>query len=183
MLDHKFANLVPLKDTKNIMGINAILLDHKTVTSKNINMKSKSLLITFFFLLSLISVHASDLWKINFEAALKEANDQNKNVLVNFTGSDWCGWCIKLDKEVFSKDAFKQFADNELVLVKIDFPRRQQQSAELITQNEKLLDKYGIRGFPTIVLLSSDGQLLEKTGYKAGGADVYIEHIKDIIGK
>lgn len=146
-------------------------------------MKLKKLSILIFFFLSLTYVYANDSWKIDLDAALTEASDQNKHVLINFTGSDWCGWCIKLDKEVFEQAAFKQFADDELVLVKIDFPRRKKQSAELIAQNEKLLEKYGVRGFPTILLLSSEGELLAKTGYKAGGAEAYIKHIKDIIGE
>ena len=146
-------------------------------------MKFKHLLITLSFFLSLVSVHASDRWKTDFEEALVEARNQDKNILVDFTGSDWCGWCIKLDKEVFSQDAFKQFADNELVLVKIDFPRRKQQSAEIINQNKKLYGKYDVLGFPTILLLSPEGELLGRTGYQAGGAEAYIAHIKKIIGK
>ena len=149
-------------------------------TGQNISMKFKSFWGTLFFFLSLISVHASDSWKTNFETAQTEARDKDKYMLVNFTGSDWCGWCIKLDKEVFSQDAFKQFADNELVLVEVDFPHKKQQSAEVIDQNEKLLKKYGVRGFPTILLLSSEGELLGRTGYKAGGAEAYVKHIKEL---
>lgn len=146
-------------------------------------MKLKKLSILISFFLSLTYVYASDGWKTDLDAALTEANDQNKHVLINFTGSDWCGWCIKLEKEVFGQAAFKQFADDELTLVKIDFPRRKKQSTELTAQNEKLLEKYGVRGFPTILLLSSEGELLAKTGYKAGGDEAYIKHIKDIIGE
>ncbi len=66
------------------------------------------------------------------------------------------------------------------MLVEVDFPRKKQQSAEVIDQNEKLLKKYGVRGFPTILLLSPEGKLLGKTGYKAGGAEAYVEHIKEL---
>lgn len=144
-------------------------------------MKIKSLLIPFFFFSGLVSAYANGNWKTNFETALAEAKNQNRSVLVNFTGSDWCGWCIKLDKEVFSQDAFKQFADDELVLVKIDFPRKKQQSAEVIDQNERLLKQYNVRGFPTILLLSPEGKLIGKTGYEAGGAEAYVEHIKGLL--
>ena len=146
-------------------------------------MKLKATLIPLFFFVSLIAVHANDSWKTDFKAALAEAGSQNKHVLVNFTGSDWCGWCIKLDKEVFSQEAFQQFAEDKLLLVKVDFPRKKQQSADLTAQNEALLKKYGVRGFPTILLLSPQGDLVGKTGYKAGGAKAYVAHIQEIIGK
>ncbi|MGK0176660.1 MAG: protein disulfide-isomerase [Zhongshania aliphaticivorans] len=146
-------------------------------------MKFRSIFIALSLFSSVALVYAGDGWKTNFEAALAEAKSQGKHVLVDFTGSDWCGWCIKLDKEVFSQNAFKQFADDELVLVEIDFPRKKQQSEELAAQNEKLVEQFGIRGFPTILLLSPEGELLEKTGYKSGGAESYIAHIKEIIGE
>ena len=146
-------------------------------------MKFKTVLITLSLFLNLAFAYAGNDWKADFEAALAEAESQNKHVLVNFTGSDWCGWCIKLDKEVFSQDAFKQFAANELVLVEVDFPRKSKQSEVIKAQNEALAEKYGIRGFPTILLLSSEGKLIGKTGYQAGGPEAYIAHLKEFIGK
>lgn len=146
-------------------------------------MKFKTVLIALSFFLNLAFAYAGNDWKTDFEAALDEAKAQDKAVLVNFTGSDWCGWCIKLDKEVFSQDAFKQFAADGLVLVKIDFPRKNTQSEVLKAQNEALSEKYGIRGFPTILVLSSDGQLLGKTGYQGGGPEAYVAHLKEFIGE
>lgn len=124
-----------------------------------------------------------DAWMTDFEAAKAKAKAENKPMLLDFTGSDWCGWCIKLDKEVFSKDAFKEYADASLVLVELDFPRKNEQSEELVAQNKALAKKYGIRGYPTIIVLSPQGELVEKTGYKRGGAEAYVEHIKEIVGK
>ena len=139
----------------------------------------KKLLITFFLLLSGTFAYAGDGWETDFDAALIEANAKNKHVLVNFTGSDWCGWCIRLHKEVFSQDTFKEFAANKLVLVEIDFPNKIEQSEVLKAQNEALAKKYKIRGFPTILLLSSEGELIGTTGYQAGGPAAYIEHLKE----
>ena len=147
-------------------------------------MKLKTTLIAFSLFLNLAFIHADNkAWKTDFEATLIEAKAQNKHVLVNFTGSDWCGWCIKLDKEVFNQAAFKQFANDELVLVKIDFPRKKRQTDAVKVQNEKLARKYRVHGFPTILLLSPEGEIVGKTGYEAGGAEAYVAHIKEIIGK
>jgi protein disulfide-isomerase len=89
-----------------------------------------------------------------------------------------CGWCIKLDKEVFSQKAFKDYAASELILVEVDFPQGKEQSGALKAQNEALAKKYGIRGFPTIVLLSPEGELIGNTGYRPGGAEAYVAHLK-----
>jgi thioredoxin-related protein len=143
-------------------------------------------LLAFFFMTFFgltVSVFAGDGWMTNFEAAQAKAKAENKPLLVNFTGSDWCGWCIKLHEEVFGEAAFQDYAKAELVLLELDFPRGKPQSAELKAQNEKLAQQYGIRGFPTILLLSSDGKLIEKTGYQRGGPEAYVEHIKGILAK
>lgn len=143
----------------------------------------KILLIT---LLSLLGLQASlfaggEAWMTDFEAAKAKAAAEQKPLLLDFTGSDWCGWCIKLDKEVFSQKAFQEYAASSLILVELDFPRSKDQSAELKAQNEALAEKYGIRGFPTILVLSSEGELIEKTGYQRGGAEAYVKHIQDIL--
>ena len=126
---------------------------------------------------------AGEGWMTDFEAAQAKAKAENKPLLLDFTGSDWCGWCIKLDEEVFSQTAFSQYAAAELVLVEIDFPRRTDQPAKLKAQNEALAQKYGIRGFPTILVLSPEGELIEKTGYRRGGPQAYVAHIKEILAK
>lgn len=118
-------------------------------------------------------------WYINLEEAVKVAQEENKNILVNFTGSDWCGWCIKLNKEVFSQDEFGKYADDNLVLVKLDFPRKTKLPEWEQEYNNKLMYKYGVRGFPTILLLNSDGNLVLKTGYQPGGAVSYVKHIDE----
>ena len=80
----------------------------------------------------------SEGWMTNWEEAKAKAKAENKPILINLTGSDWCGWCIKLDKEVFSKKEFKDYAKENLVLVELDFPQGKRQSKKLQEQNEKL---------------------------------------------
>ncbi len=119
----------------------------------------------------------------DFEAAKKLAAEKNLPVLADFSGSDWCGWCIKLDKEVFSKKPFKEYAKQNAVLFLADFPSRKKQAATLKKQNEKLAETYSVRGFPTVLLLDAKGKVLGRTGYKAGGPKVYIEHIRELLAK
>ena len=81
--------------------------------------------------------------------AQQEAKANNKLLLLDFTGSDWCGWCIKLNKEVFSKPEFKDYANKNLVLMEVDFPRGKSQGSDIKKQNEGLAQQYQIEGFPT----------------------------------
>lgn len=122
-------------------------------------------------------------WHTNLEKAMEVAKKESKPILVDFTGSDWCGWCIKLTKEVFSKKAFQEYAAHNLVMVELDFPRNKMQSAETKTYNEALLKKYGVRGFPTILLLDAKGNVVGQTGYQEGGPDSYVKHLKELLAK
>jgi len=120
-------------------------------------------------------------WMTDFEAAKAKAAAENKPMLVDFTGSDWCIWCVKLDDEVFSKPGFQDYAKANLILVEIDFPRKKEQSAELKQQNNALAQKYAVRGYPTILLLDAKGEVLAKTGYRKGGPDQYVEHLRGLL--
>jgi len=124
-----------------------------------------------------------DPWIMNYDQAMQAAQKLNRPILVDFTGSDWCIWCKRLDGEVFSKKEFKQYADKNLVLLKLDYPRSIPQSAEVKKTNRDLLTKYGVEGFPTIVLLNSKGVEIARTGYQEGGAAKYVEHIKGLLIK
>lgn len=117
-------------------------------------------------------------WQDNFEKALQQAKKENKAVLVNFTGSDWCIWCKRLTDEVFSKSEFENYADENLILVKLDFPRKIDQSAETKMYNTKLAQRFGVQGFPTILLFNSSGKLVLTTGYQPGGPASYVNHLK-----
>lgn len=123
-------------------------------------------------------------WVTDYKAALELAKKENRPVLIDFTGSDWCGWCIKLDRETFSKEAFKTYAKDNLVLLYLDFPNEKPQDAALKQQNVKLKGEYGVRGFPTMVLLSPDGKTIwQNGGYLAGGPDALISAINKATGK
>ncbi len=127
---------------------------------------------------------ASEGWMTDFEKAKEIAKEKNLPILIDFSGSDWCGWCVKLDKEVFSQKVFKEYAKDNLVMVLADFPRdKSNQSAELQKQNEKLSKEFGVRGFPTVYLLNSAGKPVAKTGYEPGGPEAYIAHIKKLLAE
>ena len=120
-------------------------------------------------------------WETDFKKASSDARASGKYIMLDFSGSDWCGWCIKLEKEVFSQGAFKYFAEKELVCVLVDFPRKKKQTGEQKQQNRDLATKYGIRGYPTIIILSPDGELVGKSGYLRGGSKNYVLHLNEII--
>ena len=126
------------------------------------------------------SVSAKPGWLTDYDKAQKEAQAKNKLLLMDFTGSDWCGWCIMLDKEVFSKPEFKEYANKNLVLLELDFPRTKRLPPETTAQNEKLLMKYRIQGFPTVVVFDSNGKPLGALGYEAGGPKVFIDNVEKL---
>ncbi len=120
-------------------------------------------------------------WNSNLEKAIQQAKKENKAVLVNFTGSDWCIWCKRLSSEVFQQKEFEEYAKSSLVLVMLDFPRSIEQTQEIKAYNNMLAQKYGIQGFPTILIINSKGELVAKTGYQQGGASNYVKHIKSYL--
>lgn len=120
-------------------------------------------------------------WENNLEQAIEQAKKENKAVLVNFTGSDWCIWCKRLSSEVFQQKAFKDYADESLVLVMLDFPKDKQQTTETQNYNRNLAQKYGIQGFPTILIFDSQGKMVGQTGYLPGGPEKYVENIKSYL--
>ena len=99
-------------------------------------------------------------WQTNYEQALASAKAAKKYVLLDFTGSDWCGPCIQMKKAIFSKPAFLDYAKSKLILVEIDYPRVKTLPEDLQKQNERLMHQYGIdrSGFPTVILLDPDGK-------------------------
>ena len=120
-------------------------------------------------------------WLHDWNKAQEEAKANHKLLFLNFTGSDWCGWCIKLDKDVFSQPKFKDYAHDNLVLVELDFPRRKSQPTEERKQNMELAQQYEVLGFPTIVVLNSNGQKVWKfDGYFPGGPEAFIEQLQKL---
>ncbi len=121
------------------------------------------------------------IWKTDYEAALKQASAENKYVLVDFSGSDWCGWCIKLEREVFSQKEFIDYAKANLICVLLDFPRGKELPKAQKASNQALSERYQVEGFPTVLILNSQGRAIKRDGYQPGGATKYVEFIKGVI--
>ena len=120
-------------------------------------------------------------WLNDYTKAQQEATTNNKFLLLDFTGSDWCGWCKKFDKEILSQPQFKDYARENLVLVEVDFPRAKPQSVELRKQNQELAQQYQVQGFPTIVVLNGNGQKIwQYDGYFPGGPDAFIAQLEKL---
>lgn len=148
----------------------------------------KSLLKTCAVLMALhcpgVVLAGGEGWTADYAAAQKTAAESGKDLLVDFTGSDWCSWCIKLNKEVFEHQPFKDGVKDKFVLVELDYPRDQAKlSAETIAQNEELGKKYQVAGYPTILLCDAKGVPFGVTGYQAGGPEEYVKHLDELRGQ
>ena len=118
-------------------------------------------------------------WGTDHEQAMAEATASGRPVLVNFTGSDWCGWCVRLREQVFDTGIFATWAKDRVVLLECDFPRSRTVPAETVRQNKALADRYHITGFPTILVLDRHGRVLAASGYQRGGAAKWITNLED----
>ena len=142
----------------------------------------KTILKTVAVMLATSTLALAGEWGHDWEAAKAQAKKENKPILINFTGTDWCGWCIRLEKEVFTKKAFKDYAKENLVLMEVDFPRKKKQSDEVKAQNKKLDKEFKIEGYPTIFLLDAEGNKISgDIGYREGGPEKYVEHLKSLL--
>lgn len=124
-------------------------------------------------------------WHDSFETALEASAQSGKPILANFTGSDWCGWCVKLKKAVFDTHEFKQWARDNVILLELDYPKNAVQTAAIRKQNAELKSRYRISGHPTVLLLSSDGQQIgRKLGYQdnpgpwIASAETQLDHVR-----
>jgi thioredoxin-related protein len=129
---------------------------------------------------------SSTAWKTDYQKAQEEAKTSHKLVLLNFTGSDWCGWCTQLDRAILNQQQFKDYASKNLVLVVIDFPRQngpvwKGQSVELKKQNMELAEKFKVDGFPTLVVLSPEGKTVWRyDGYYSGGLAAFLAELDKV---
>jgi protein disulfide-isomerase len=145
-------------------------------------MKNLTLSLLFISFLSLSFSQEKLVWHEDLKEAITISQKENKPLMLFFTGSDWCGWCIRLQKEVFFKPEFTKWAAENVVLVELDFPRKKAQSQELRAQNAQLQQQFQVRGYPTIWFVKADknssGQVnlsqLGRTGYVKGGPAAWI---------
>jgi protein disulfide-isomerase len=146
-------------------------------------MKNKIFLTGIFLILSFTLLPAESYppegWTTDLLGAIRESEETGKDLLLNFTGSDWCVWCHRLRDEVFSTDEFKSYADENLVLVFLDFPNGISQSEETVKQNQVIASMMGVEGFPTIWLMDSEQVPVVKTGYAQGGPETFISNLKE----
>jgi thioredoxin-related protein len=139
----------------------------------------------YSFLIIALLLKLSAGWETDFDLAKQKAQQQHKYILLNFSGSDWCGPCIKLHDEIFDNTYFKNFADNNLVLINADFPRlkKNQLSKDQQKKNDKLADKYNSQGsFPYTILLDADGKtIMAWDGFPNKTAEQFTGQIKELI--
>ena len=139
------------------------------------------------FLLLMVTVslanHVSGaaLWLSDLSMAQAQAKAEGKFVLLNFSGSDWCGWCIKLRKDVFVRPEFEDYAKTNLVLVQIDFPKHKPLPPAVQQHNQKLADRFEVQAFPTLIVLDEQGTKRGRISYGAGGPKSFISEIEKLI--
>jgi thioredoxin-related protein len=119
-------------------------------------------------------------WSEDYAKSLAQGKAEKKLVLLDFTGSDWCVWCKKLDTEVFSTPEFQEYAKAHLVLMEVDFPQQKQQESNIKAQNDKLQAKFKIEGYPTVIVLNAAGKPVGQLGYMEGGPKAFIAALEKL---
>lgn len=152
---------------------------HKERTPMFDQLRRSLSVLTLASLLTGSALAGGEAWTENFADAQKAAETDKKDLLLEFTGSDWCPPCKELAKNVFSHDAFAEGAGIDFVLVKLDYPNAPQ-SDELKAQNQALAEKYAIEGFPTVVLADAAGRPYAQTGFRPGGPEQYLAHLAEL---
>ena len=123
---------------------------------------------------------AESTWLTDLPKAEAQAKTENKIVLMDFTGSDWCGWCIKFKKDVLDTPEFQAYAAKNAVLVELDFPHHKTQNDALKKANAALNEQYKVEGFPTFVVLNKYGKEIgRQVGYAAGGPAAFIAKLEE----
>jgi len=122
-------------------------------------------------------------WYTNFDEASMVASQSRRPMVLYFTGSDWCGWCKKMDQEVFASSEFQNAVGGKYIFVKLDFPMNSKLPESEMRQNAQLKQRYGVTGYPTLVLIDSEGSFIGETGYRSGGGRSYAEWLDTFFGK
>ncbi|WP_144891486.1 thioredoxin family protein [Flavobacterium tiangeerense] len=151
----------------------------------------KKNIITLLLITFSVATQAQELvWETNINKAMEVSTKTKKPMLLFFTGSDWCGWCIRLQKEVLKTPEFAKWANDNVVLVELDFPRKSTQTEEIKKQNSELQMAFGIQGFPTVHFVNAktvDGKVnfegLGSTGYVAGGPAAWLTEANKLLKK
>jgi len=151
----------------------------------------KNIFIALLLFTGTVTMQAQELtWHNNLDKAMEISKKSKKPLLMFFTGSDWCGWCIRLQNEVLKTPEFAAWAKENVVLVELDFPRRTPQDDAIKTQNAQLQQTFQVRGYPTIWIVNAtkkDGQVnfekLGSTGYVAGGPTAWLAGANNILKK
>lgn len=121
-------------------------------------------------------------WMTSYEEAINLSKSTSKPIVLFFTGSDWCGWCIKLEQESLDTPEFAQAAGDKFIFVKLDFPVNTTLPPQLASQNKQLQKRYGVSGFPTLIILDGKQQAqIGKTGYRPGGGRAFADHLSKIV--
>ena len=151
----------------------------------------KKALVALLFILGTYAIEAQELvWNNNLKNAIEVSKKTKKPLLLFFTGSDWCGWCIRLQTEVFKTPEFVKWANENVVLVELDFPRRTALAPEITEQNNQLQQFFAVQGYPTVWFVNAtvnEGKInidkLGTTGYLAGGPKVWLDTANGILKK
>jgi thioredoxin-related protein len=128
-----------------------------------------------------VSMASNLKWETDAKKAMELSKKSDKPILADFTGSDWCGWCIRLHKEVFDTPEFAKWASKNVILLELDYPQAKPQPANIKKQNADMATKYKIEGYPTILFLNATGKVLGTYGYDAGGPKKWIPNAEKLM--
>lgn len=151
----------------------------------------KKIYLIAVFCLAMVSAQAQELkWHTDVKEAIAIGTKENKPLLLFFTGSDWCGWCIRLQKEVLKTPEFTKWANDNVILVELDYPRSVPQTPEIKQQNYEIQNVLGVQGYPTVYFVKGEKkdekfnlQALGKTGYVPGGPVAWLEVANGILSQ
>lgn len=140
------------------------------------------ILFTVFSISCQINANSSDepekIWLTDVSQAIEKSKESGKPIFAFFTGKEWCSWCKKLERQILSKEGFKNYAKDNLVLLELDFPRGRR---NLPQKQIELARKFNIKGYPTVILMDSFTNKIATTGYEAMSPEQYIDHVKALL--
>lgn len=140
------------------------------------------LLTATIFSLNVYAANESQIeWLTDYTQALEVAKKEHKPVILLFTGSDWCTWCKKLEREVLQQNEFASMCANEFIFVKVDFPHNPRLPSEVEREHRGLKNRYGVRGLPKMVMLNEKQEQIAYVGYRRGGPKAFAEHLLETL--